>query len=156
MRHFLTLLVVLFLIVAGVGWYRGWFTMGLRNDSSDDKVDVNVSIDRAKIRSDTQAAQERTRELGERVTRQAREVVKSPEEETARGNVIDVLPEMRQVRVRLEDGVQTFEVPENSTVRLQAKSGMLEQLKPGDRVTVIYQMKDGKRVARSLTVEPDA
>jgi hypothetical protein len=64
MRHLLKLAVVLVVAFVVIGFWEHWFTL-TRTPSSDgsaDKVNVSVSIDKAKMRSDVQKAKENIKE----------------------------------------------------------------------------------------------
>jgi hypothetical protein len=61
MRKFLGTLVILGMIVAGVGFYRGWF--GVSTNDQPDVTNVEVTIDKERIKQDVEAATEKAREL---------------------------------------------------------------------------------------------
>jgi hypothetical protein len=61
MRKFLGTLVILALIVAAVGFYRGWF--GVSTDDQPGETNIEVTIDKDKIKQDAEAASEKAREL---------------------------------------------------------------------------------------------
>lgn len=61
MRFFM-ILIVLVLIVAGVGYYRGWFNVS--SDTVGDTVDLELSVDKDKIRQDEHKAAEAVNNLG--------------------------------------------------------------------------------------------
>lgn len=53
MRSLIKLLVVLSILLVGIGFYRGWFSLSSSQpDAESDKVNVNVSVDKGKIKSD--------------------------------------------------------------------------------------------------------
>lgn len=58
MKNFIVLLVVLLLVVAGIGFYRGWFTTA--TSTTDHKTNVNLSVDREKIQDDMDSLKKRT------------------------------------------------------------------------------------------------
>ena len=64
MRKFLGTLVIFALIVAGVGFYRGWF--GVSADDQPGETSVELKIDKEKIQQDAEAASEKARELAGR------------------------------------------------------------------------------------------
>lgn len=61
MRKFLGTLVILAAIVVGVGFYRGWFDVSTDDQSSE--TNVELKIDKDKIKQDAEAASEKAREL---------------------------------------------------------------------------------------------
>ncbi len=53
MRKFLGTLVIIVIIVAGVGFYRGWF--GVSTDDQPGETNVELKIDKDKIKQDADA-----------------------------------------------------------------------------------------------------
>ncbi len=59
------LLVVFLLLVAGVvalGIYQGWFTFTSNN--TDDKANINIKVDKEKIKEDENKAAKKVQDLG--------------------------------------------------------------------------------------------
>ena len=74
MKRFIAVVVVVALLVIGVGFYRGWFSVsstGVEKPAS--KVNVNLTVDRDKIEEDAEAVQKKTAELTSKITEQAPE-----------------------------------------------------------------------------------
>jgi len=65
MARLLMVLVVLGAVVAGVGFYRGWFH--LTSDSAADTSNVTLTVDKDKIQEDRKSAQEKVESLGRHV-----------------------------------------------------------------------------------------
>jgi uncharacterized protein YxeA len=57
MKRLLIVLVVVAAIVAGFGYYRGWFSFSTSNEN--DKTNFNISVDKDKIQQDKESAKER-------------------------------------------------------------------------------------------------
>ena len=66
MRKLLGTLTILVLIVLGVGFYRGWF--GVATDDQPGQTNVEINVDKEKIRQDAEAAKEKARELADQAT----------------------------------------------------------------------------------------
>jgi len=49
-RRFARLLIIVAIVVAGVGFYRGWFVLSSGRHSGSNKVDVNLSVDPDKVK----------------------------------------------------------------------------------------------------------
>ncbi len=63
MRSLIKLLAVLLVALVGIGIYRGWFSLtNSKPDAKGDKVNVNLSVDQGKIRSDVKKAEEKVKE----------------------------------------------------------------------------------------------
>jgi hypothetical protein len=53
MRSRTKILVVLLVCLVGIGFWRGWFSVSRpKSDTEGDKVNVNMSVDKGKIKSD--------------------------------------------------------------------------------------------------------
>lgn len=65
MNRFLLVLVLLLAGVAGLGFYRGWFSVA--KDNTDHKTNMTLSVDRDKIQDDKETARERVQEFGSKV-----------------------------------------------------------------------------------------
>jgi hypothetical protein len=65
MRSLLKLLVVLAICFVGIGFYLGWFSLSRSNPTPEqdgNKVKVNVSVDKDKMKSDLKKAKEKVKE----------------------------------------------------------------------------------------------
>jgi len=63
MRSLMKLLVLLLICLVAIGFYRGWFSLTSPNPNTDgNKVNVNVSVDKGKMKSDVQKAKEKVKE----------------------------------------------------------------------------------------------
>jgi hypothetical protein len=57
------LVVLLGIVVVALGYYRDWFDVSATDNSATDQVDVNVRIDKARIKSDARKAREKGLDL---------------------------------------------------------------------------------------------
>ena len=64
MRKFLGTVMILVLLIAGVGFYRGWFDV--TTDDEPGVTNVELTIDKEKISQDAEAAKAKARELATR------------------------------------------------------------------------------------------
>ena len=62
MRRLFVVLILLVVVVAAVGFYRGWFTVAW--DKNDGKGQVTGTVDNEKIEADKKRAAEELRNLG--------------------------------------------------------------------------------------------
>ena len=64
MKTLLTVLIVLAIILVGVGFYRGWFTLSSPAvEKGSNKVELNLTLDQDKMSDDANAVKEKAREL---------------------------------------------------------------------------------------------
>ncbi len=61
MRKLLGTLTILILIIVGVGFYRGWF--GVAADDQPGQTNVEITVDKERIKQDAEAASEKAREF---------------------------------------------------------------------------------------------
>jgi hypothetical protein len=61
MKRLFTILTVLLFLVVGLGFYRGWFAVSRSAaDIGSNKVNVNLTVDPDKMKSDTKIVKEKT------------------------------------------------------------------------------------------------
>jgi hypothetical protein len=60
MKSIFKLLIVLVICLVGIGIWRGWFSFS--NTSGTEQDEINVSVDKGKIREDVQQAKTKVRE----------------------------------------------------------------------------------------------
>jgi hypothetical protein len=66
-------LVVILAVLAGIGWYRGWFRVGTQN--ADGKRTVEFQLDKAKMEQDATRAEAKLKEDATRAETRAGELV---------------------------------------------------------------------------------
>jgi hypothetical protein len=62
MLRFLGMLVVLLALVAGIGYYRGWFHAGSTDTNGRDTI--KLTVDKDKVNQDKASAQQQVQDLG--------------------------------------------------------------------------------------------
>lgn len=138
MGRFLAFLILLAAVAAGVGYYRGWF---------------KISVDEGQIKHDTQAAQEKVKELGQEA-KQAVTGEKTPAgPTTASGQIKQLAPTGDHLILETADKTDlTVYLDAATKVTRNNKPTKLRTIKPGEKAEVVYQAKDGKNVAQSITL----
>jgi hypothetical protein len=72
--HILRNLIILIVIaVVGIGVYRQWFTVTTHDRDDDQKVDVKLTVDKAKIEADTKLAVKKTEEEASKLSTKVKE-----------------------------------------------------------------------------------
>jgi hypothetical protein len=157
MRKFLVLVVICLAVVVAIGWSRGWFALSTSQDQRNDQVDIDLRVDRAKVRSDVSAARERAEELGKSAAKQAEKLVKPNESvasETASGIVTEIRHMGKELDIRTTaDRSLSFVVQEGAEIASDGGTVALESLKPGQHVRIDFQVSRGKNVARRITIQ---
>jgi hypothetical protein len=68
MRSWVKILAVVLICLIGIGIYRGWFSVSRSNpEPVGDKVNVTVTVDKAKMKSDIKKAEEKIEEKVEKI-----------------------------------------------------------------------------------------
>jgi hypothetical protein len=62
MRKLLGTLVIVVLIISAIGLYRGWFRVSTKEQPGE--TNVEIKIDKERIREDTQEATRKAKEFG--------------------------------------------------------------------------------------------
>jgi hypothetical protein len=77
MRWLLKVLVVLVICVAAIGFYRGWFSLSSSRPGPQGEkvnVDVHVSMDKGKMKSDVQKAEGQVKKAGGQVKEEIKDL----------------------------------------------------------------------------------
>lgn len=69
-------LFLLLVLIGGIGFYQGWFSMSSnQSDSESGKVDVNLTVDRDKMDADKDAVKAKVQELTGEAKEEVNELV---------------------------------------------------------------------------------
>ncbi len=79
-------LIIIVIAVVAVGFYRGWFQLSGNQDPKTEKVDVNLTVDTAKMKDDTKQAAQRTKKAVSDLTDRAKEEAKELREKAKSKN----------------------------------------------------------------------
>jgi DNA repair exonuclease SbcCD ATPase subunit len=71
-RNLVFVIVIIGLIVGGVGYYRGWF--GIATGTDDQKVNLNVTINKDRVKADEERAKQALENVGDKMKRKTEEV----------------------------------------------------------------------------------
>ena len=55
MKRFWLVIIVLAIVVVGLGFYRGWFTLTGEREAESHNIDVKLSVDTDKVKHDAGA-----------------------------------------------------------------------------------------------------
>ncbi|MGE0758575.1 MAG: hypothetical protein AB7O38_16225 [Pirellulaceae bacterium] len=65
-----SVIIVLLLVLGVVGWWRDWFDLSARREPAREELKVEFTVDAGRVRSDADAVQAHTNELGAEVSEQ--------------------------------------------------------------------------------------
>jgi hypothetical protein len=69
MGRFIGALVVIVLVIVGLGYYLNWFHVATTD--GDTTTNINVTVDKEKIKEDKEKAKEKLEEAGHRLKKEA-------------------------------------------------------------------------------------
>lgn len=138
MRGIIVLVIVLVVALAALGFYRGWFSLSTADDLRRDEFNVDLKVDKGKMHADVESARSSARGLAENAKKAVKDGTKT---ETVQGVVTEISRDQLTVK-RADDTEVTI-------VRKAVES----EARAGDHVSVACVTEEGRRVARSITVE---
>jgi len=72
-------LLVLFLCVVAIGFYRHWFALSNSRDTQSNKVNINLTVDPDRVQEDAETVKEKATELTGKITEEAKELEEAGE-----------------------------------------------------------------------------
>ena len=82
MNKLFAFLFVLLICIAGVGFYRSWFTVSSPSPNAEsNKVNINLTVDPDKVKADAETVKDKAAELTGQATEGANELVDPPSDE---------------------------------------------------------------------------
>ena len=63
MKRFFSVVLILVVFIACIGFFRGWFTITAKNEPFTEKTDVHFQVDRDKMKQDANAVEDKTNSL---------------------------------------------------------------------------------------------
>jgi hypothetical protein len=68
-----TLIILIVIAIVGIGVYRQWFVVTTHDRDDDQKVDLKLTVDKAKIEEDTKMAVKKTEEEAKKLSTEVKE-----------------------------------------------------------------------------------
>lgn len=75
MYRFFAVLVLVLILIAVVGFSRGWFAVSNESAPDSDRVNIGVTVDKSNIRHDANNASETAHELGANARRETQDLI---------------------------------------------------------------------------------
>lgn len=147
--RFLGFIFAIVLVVAAVGYFRGWFSVTTTHAAG--KSGVTLGVDNDKLGDDTKAVAGRLGEL----SAEAVEIVKSlgrtvgAEESELEGVLTAVDLAARDLTVTASSQTIDLHVPTGVAIMRKDESAAFEQLRPATRVKLAFKhVGDDRRLSR--------
>jgi hypothetical protein len=149
--RFLGFLFIIVLIVAAVGYFRGWFTVATSHASGSGEV--RVGVDRDRIRDDADKLGELPEKVAEKVRALARSAGRDESELEGSVTAVDVPSRNLSVTVGTESIVD-LQVPDAVTVKQAGQAIAFDRLRPGQRVRIGFSHAGSARKLARIEVLP--
>jgi len=79
MNRLFAFLIVVLICVAGIGFYRSWFTVSSQSSNAENhKVDINLTVDPDKVKADAEIVKNKAAELTGKATEEVHDLVDQP------------------------------------------------------------------------------
>ena len=148
--RFLGFLFLIVLVVAGIGYYRGWFTVTTTH--AGDNRDVTVGVDTGRIRADTA----KLGELPERIAAKVRSMGTKVDANTTEieGTIVSADAAARRLVVRAGGEQLELDLPSGLAIERNGDPVAFRDLQPGARVRVRFSHDGDARRLASVQVLP--
>jgi hypothetical protein len=156
MRGLFTLLLIVFLVLLGLGLYLDWFRFLVNRNAEGQGTGVTFQVNREKIARDTEKLGQEVRHLGKKVQQQAHKGA-APAPQAVKGKLMNVDQAEHRLLIKTGDNhTLTVVTGPKTKISRHAVEVPLNELMEGDHLEVLYREENGKHVAESITVDPDA
>lgn len=147
-------LFLVVLVLAGVGYVRGWYSFG--TVEAGGKTGVTVEIDRDKIGKDTAAAADKLAALSAEAAEKIRGLATKSADgtSTVEGSVVAVDVAGRSVRLDAGDAAVDLRVPAGAAIVRDGADVTLADLETGTRVRVTVGQQDSSLRVERIEVLP--
>lgn len=149
MGRFIAVVLVVLIGIGVLGFYRDWWQIS--SASHGGEVDYTLKVDKDKIKQDRDAALERVRKAGDTVREKTAELA---DRDAVRGKVtaVDAVKGVLTVAPEKAEAV-TVQTNDKTVIKRNDETITLREVQIDQPVMVVFATEDGKRVARSITVE---
>jgi hypothetical protein len=149
MKALLILFVALVAGIAGLGFYRGWFSFA--SDSADAKSHITLSMDKGKMQADEKTAIAKVEDFG----RQVKDMAAPSARKTIDGTVVRVSGDNLTMTTK-EGKEHSHALAANVQVTCDGKTCTATDLKAGMRIRVTTDTADRHAAARIEALDKDA
>lgn len=166
MRRIAIALVIVVLLVVGTSIYMHWLNFSVARQP--DQTELKITLDKEKFRDDVNKARSKAEEIKETIQEKADEIKEGATEKakdlkepiqtlaglkTVHGTLDAVDAAQNRVTVNSTNDKVTVLVNAETKVRIGDREGTMADLAPGMPVMVVYSLKDGANLARTIQVE---
>ena len=145
--RFLVFTLVVFVLAATGAWYFNWITFTVGRDTSGSVDDVNVKINRDKIKEDIDRGR---KAVGAAVDEIKKEGKKDIKEQTIRGTIRDAKTD--RVTLDVAGKTMTIKITGDTKVELAGRVGTASDLRVGQDVRCTYIEQSGEMVGLEVAV----
>jgi hypothetical protein len=147
MKRFLIGALIVVLVLGGFAFYMNWLTVSTSNSPDKSDSGIRIALNKGKVQQDVEKAQEKLEQTGDNV-RAALTGKKIS------GHIQSINPAKDFITVVSPDGKKEVEVALDSKTQVYLWNipATNRDLGRNDNVAVVYEERDGRQVAHSVTV----
>ncbi|MFO0968914.1 MAG: hypothetical protein U0793_25460 [Gemmataceae bacterium] len=145
--RFLVFSVLVLCLAVGAAWYFEWITFTVARTPEGSVSDVNVKINRDRIKEDIDRGSEEVKAAADAVKKGLK---KNAKEETVRGVIRDATT--NRVSLDVAGKTITVMVTADTKINLDGRIGSRTDLRTGQDVRCSYVEQGGEHVGREITV----
>ena len=138
-------LVVGGLLILAIGLWQNWFSVSMEKNASG-QSDLTFSVHPTAIQHDARA-------MGQQVVQAEQHLESLSQVKSVEGVVTALAPASQSLEIRTAaETTQRFELGQVARYRVKNHLGTLGDLRIGDRVTIVYCIRENLNVAEKVTV----
>lgn len=144
-------LALLLIIVAGIGFYKGWFSLTTTRDDGN-QVNINLTVNKDKLKEDVSRARDKAREIAARAAEGTPKTPAPTDQQTITGRINRVETDSQRLVVSIGIVSVPFQLNPATRVRVNNRDGRVADLRPGDQAAVTFKVENGKNAATTVAV----
>jgi hypothetical protein len=140
----LVALLVVVLVVGAIGFWRDWWGVAFFDDTPNDELELQVTVDKQRLRDDAATAAEEVREAAETVSVAA-------DVESVRGTITEASG--GQITVQTENDTQeSFQLTDAAEVEIDGRSASPDRIPDGRQALISYRENEGTKTVLKVKV----
>jgi hypothetical protein len=141
----LKFLFLVLIVLAIVGYFRGWYRIARRRDPATGQLKLEMTFDSEKARDDARTARSRVEDV---LSSHAQS------EGIVQGTIVSLRTDPDELTLQASNAHSyPVRLPRATTVRFHNGAGALEDLHIGDNASINFRVEQGNNVAQVVTVE---
>jgi hypothetical protein len=137
-------LLILVVVIAAIGFWRDWWDVAMFDDAANDEIELQVNVDKQRIREDASTAAREAREAAETVSVAA-------DVESVRGTVTEATAE--EITIRAEnDATHSFQLTDAAEIEIDGQAATPQRIPDGRQALISYRENAGTKTVLKVKV----